>query len=83
MGQGYLGEQFRAGGSRPRALKTQARLLHLECFMIEAKQGYVFVQTPMAIEFELLPGVDWISAPELDGWWVPEAEYLRLIGRPN
>ena len=51
--------------------------------MIEAKQGYVFVQTPMVIEFGLLPTADWIAMPQWDGWYMPESEYWRVIGRVN
>ena len=51
--------------------------------MLEEKPGYMFCLTVWVIEFELLPDDDWIAAPELDGWWIPEAEFLRLIGRPN
>jgi hypothetical protein len=43
----------------------------------------VFVPTMLLMDLEWLPGDDWTAAPEHDGWWIPEAEYLRLVGRVN
>jgi hypothetical protein len=51
--------------------------------MAEEKKGYTFLSTLLVIEFELLPGDDWIAVPSRDGWLIPEEEYLRLVGRPN